>query len=205
MNHYQVLGVDSDAETAEIRQAYLRLARTHHPDHAEASGEHMRLINAAWHVLGDATRRLDYDRQLRSVTHGNASGAPQGAYFSAPATAKGETSRISRPSSAFTPYSQNDEDDDDSWRYEPDVGDPATIPPKLLLAAPAFTFVAGIAMLAISAPTGIRAFTALGLISLILSALLFVGAPVVALFKSQIVEQQAGRRKSSRRASNGHK
>ncbi len=196
MNHYQVLGVEPDSEAAQIRKAYLCLARVNHPDFSGADGERMRLINAAWHELGDSDRRLDYDRSLRSVSA--ASSVPQGATFSASSAAKGRTSRISRPSSDFTPRFQSDEDDDDAWRYQPDVGNPRTVPPKVLLAAPAATFAAGIAMLAVSAPTGIRVLTALGLVLLVFSALLFVGAPVVALFKSQLVEQQAGKGRRSR-------
>ncbi|MGB6058440.1 MAG: J domain-containing protein [Microthrixaceae bacterium] len=204
MNHYQVLGVEPDADAAKIRRAYLRLARVNHPDFSSANGEQMRLINAAWHVLGDSGRRAKYDLTLHSRATNGSSTGPRGAEFSGPQTDIGQPSRISRPSSEFTPFSSyDDDDDDDSWRYEPDAGDPATVPSKVLLAAPAFAFLGGVALLAVSAPTGIRAFTATGLILLILSALLFVGAPVVALFKSQIVEQQASRRRSRRRSARG--
>lgn len=200
MNHYQVLGVESDADSAQIRKSYLKLARVNHPDFSEASGEQMRLINAAWHELSDPARRAEYDRQLRSHPDHGRSGVPTGASFSAASTARGKTSRVSRPSSAFTPYFANDEDDDDTWRYEPDPVNPETVPAKVMLAAPAAAFVAGIASLAVSAPTGIRAFVALGMILLILSGLLFVGAPVVALFKSQMAEQRSARRSTSPKA-----
>ncbi|MGB3413025.1 MAG: J domain-containing protein [Microthrixaceae bacterium] len=213
MNHYQVLGVEPDSDTAQIRQAYLRLARVNHPDFSSANGEQMRLINAAWHVLGDPGRRTDYDLTLHargansssttSRSTAARSSATRGADLSSSETAKSQSSRIFRPSSDFTPYSNYDDDDDDSWRYEPDAGDPATVPSKVLLAAPACAFAGGVALLAVSAPTGIREFTAMGLILLVLSALLFVGAPVVALFKSQIVEQQAGRRRSRRGSTDG--
>lgn len=200
MNHYQVLGVEPDADTAQIRKAYLQLARANHPDFAAASGETMRQINAAWHELSDPQRRIEYDRHLRSMAARGDGGVPKGATFSASSTATGRTSRITRPSSDFTPYFTDDEDDDDSWRYRPDSGDPTTVPSKFLLAAPAASFAAGIGLLAVSAPTGIRAFSALGLILMLLSALLFVGAPVVALFKSQLAEQRSTR-SATRRAS----
>jgi hypothetical protein len=75
--------------------------------------------------------------------------------------------------------------------------DPATVPPKVLLAAPAASFVTGIALLAFSAPTGIRALLAGGVILLILSAFLFVGTPIVAMFKSQMVEERARRARTA--------
>lgn len=200
MNHYQVLGVDPDADTAKIRHAYLRLARVNHPDFSSANGEQMRLINAAWHVLGDPRRRTDYDLTLHSRAANCSDTLASGAGVASSVSDKSQKSRITRPSSAFTPHSgyDEDDDDDDDWRYEPDAGDPATVPSKVLLAAPACAFAGGVALLAVSAPTGIRLFTALGLILLILSALLFVGAPVVALFKSQMVEQRTSRGRSRR-------
>lgn len=69
-SHYEVLGVAPTATAAEIRTAYLALARRHHPD--RHTGEErvraerrMQRINAAWTVLGDAARRRDYDRTLQ--------------------------------------------------------------------------------------------------------------------------------------------
>lgn len=62
--HYDVLGVPTDATTDVIRQAYRRLAREHHPDHAghgvAASGAMARL-NEAWTVLSDPSQRARYD------------------------------------------------------------------------------------------------------------------------------------------------
>jgi|GEM_PF-768675 len=70
--HYQVLGIGADATHDEIKRAYHRLARRHHPDtHAQASAavqdsarRTMVEINAAWAVLGDAARRRRYDAEL---------------------------------------------------------------------------------------------------------------------------------------------
>ncbi|MHB1138723.1 MAG: J domain-containing protein [Microthrixaceae bacterium] len=192
MNHYEVLGVADDIDAVELRRAYLQLARRHHPDRVADADEadrataavRMQEVNAAWNVLGDPARRAAYDRQLAAATgRSDVSGSAA------------LRSSVQRPSSDFTPYWEHDEDDDDSWRYEPDEVNPDTVPPKLLLAAPAASFVLGVALLAASAPTGIRALTASGLVLLGLSALLFVGAPVVALFKSQITEDRAARRR----------
>ena len=65
--HYERLGVRPDADPTQIRDAYRRLARVHHPDArgGRASVE-MPAINEAYRVLSDPARRLDYDRQLRA-------------------------------------------------------------------------------------------------------------------------------------------
>lgn len=67
-DHYGTLGVTPDASTAEIRAAYLRLMRAHHPDrrpHDNTSGALARDANASWRVLRDARSRSAYDRARR--------------------------------------------------------------------------------------------------------------------------------------------
>lgn len=63
---YDVLGVAPTASAEEIRRAYVRLARTHHPDvvapeERDAAEQRMRAINEAWAVLGSAERRAAVD------------------------------------------------------------------------------------------------------------------------------------------------
>ena len=61
---YADLGVASIATEVEIRSAYRRLARRHHPDlnPADPSAEaRFKLINAAYEVLSDADKRRLYD------------------------------------------------------------------------------------------------------------------------------------------------
>jgi hypothetical protein len=66
------MGVSPGAPSSEIREAYLRLARTLHPDrYADGSpGEkrlaerRMREVNAAWEVLGRPESRRSYDAEL---------------------------------------------------------------------------------------------------------------------------------------------
>jgi hypothetical protein len=69
--HYDVLGVAVTASPAEVRAAYRRAARDHHPDFG---GDALRMqdLNAAWHVLGDPVRRAAYDRQLARLDRGTA-------------------------------------------------------------------------------------------------------------------------------------
>lgn len=68
-SHYEVLGVSAEASHDEIRRAYHRQARRHHPDAHSGSGREiveearrrMEAVNAAWAVLGDPVRRRAYD------------------------------------------------------------------------------------------------------------------------------------------------
>jgi molecular chaperone DnaJ len=64
-DYYQILGVSRNASTKEIKQAYRRLARKHHPDvnpgdkSAEAK---FKEINAAYEVLSNPEKRKKYDQ-----------------------------------------------------------------------------------------------------------------------------------------------
>ena len=66
-DYYGVLGVGRDASTPEIRRAYRRLARQHHPDQNPASGrpERFRTLAEAYAVLNDPARRARYDHTIR--------------------------------------------------------------------------------------------------------------------------------------------
>jgi molecular chaperone DnaJ len=57
---YAVLGVGRTADAGEIRAAYRRRARRHHPD-LGGDEQRMMVLNKAWHVLGNADRRAAYD------------------------------------------------------------------------------------------------------------------------------------------------
>lgn len=65
MTYYDVLGVSRDASPAQVRAAFRRLARAHHPDTSTAgSAEMLASANGAWRVLGDPASRRAYDRML---------------------------------------------------------------------------------------------------------------------------------------------
>jgi curved DNA-binding protein CbpA len=66
LNHYQVLGVESNATAEEISKAYKREARVRHPDknpEDEHATEKFQALQQAYDVLGNEDRRKLYDRQ----------------------------------------------------------------------------------------------------------------------------------------------
>ena len=63
-DYYEVLGVDKDADARTIKRAFLKKARTVHPDvsddpEAEAK---FKELNEAYSVLSDEQKRANYDR-----------------------------------------------------------------------------------------------------------------------------------------------
>lgn len=78
-DHYEVLGISPHARTGEIRAAYRRLMREHHPDlrPGDPSAEEMaRRLTAAWSVLGRPSRRAAYDRTRHAATPATPAAAP---------------------------------------------------------------------------------------------------------------------------------
>ena len=63
-DYYEVLGVDRGASPEEIKRAFRRLAREHHPDvkKDDPEAERFKEINEAYQVLSDPERRAHYDQ-----------------------------------------------------------------------------------------------------------------------------------------------
>ncbi|MBE9047043.1 J domain-containing protein [Pleurocapsales cyanobacterium LEGE 10410] len=66
-NYYEMLGVDKNAPSNEIKRAYRTLAIKYHPDRNlgnKAAEEKFKDINEAYEVLSDQTRRVQYDQTI---------------------------------------------------------------------------------------------------------------------------------------------
>lgn len=70
-NFYEVLGVPADAPAAEIKKAYLRLARERHPDRftepkeREEADRFFKDLTSAFNTLSSPSSRREYDESLK--------------------------------------------------------------------------------------------------------------------------------------------
>jgi molecular chaperone DnaJ len=83
-DYYEVLGVSQEASEAEIKKAYRRLARSHHPDaNPEDPGaeERFKELTEAYEVLSNVEARRAYDTYGHQVPRGSANGYPGGEQF----------------------------------------------------------------------------------------------------------------------------
>lgn len=73
-DHYKTLGLVRTAQGADIKKAYRKLARRHHPDISKLPDANARMVavNEAHDVLSDPTRRWAYDNP------GSEAATPQG-------------------------------------------------------------------------------------------------------------------------------
>jgi molecular chaperone DnaJ len=79
-DYYAALGVSKTATQAEIKKAYRKLARQHHPDANKgdaASEEKFKEISEAYDVLSDETKRKEYD-EARTLFGGGGFRMPRG-------------------------------------------------------------------------------------------------------------------------------
>jgi molecular chaperone DnaJ len=61
---YEILGLSKNATEAEIKSAYRKLARQHHPDvdKSEGAADKFKQISEAYQVLSDPQKRKNYDQ-----------------------------------------------------------------------------------------------------------------------------------------------
>ncbi|MBT8149354.1 MAG: DnaJ domain-containing protein [Pseudomonadales bacterium] len=79
-DYYNILGVDTDADSAQIKTAYRKLARKYHPDVSEhhAAEEKFKEVAEAYEVLKDAEKRAEYDELRQYGRQGQSFTPPPG-------------------------------------------------------------------------------------------------------------------------------
>ena len=80
---YKVLGVSDSASDAEITKAYRKLAKKLHPDanpDNKSAEERFKEVSAAYDVLGDSTKRKEYDEARLLGAGGFRGGFPGDGY-----------------------------------------------------------------------------------------------------------------------------
>ena len=98
-NYYEMLGVNKNAPSSEIKRAYRALAIKYHPDRNlgnKAAEEKFKDINEAYEVLSDQTRRVQYDQSLSRDNFINRAGFGNFGRNNGSASGKGRTAERQR-------------------------------------------------------------------------------------------------------------
>lgn len=80
-DYYSILGVDRGASEKDIKAAYRKLARKHHPDvnpNDKAAEERFKEISEAYEVLSDSDKRTKYDQYGQYWEQVQSGGRPGG-------------------------------------------------------------------------------------------------------------------------------
>lgn len=85
-DYYEVLGVNKNATEDELKKAYRKLAKQHHPDanqeNKKQAEEKFKEVQEAYEVLSDKQKRQMYDQFGHEGAQGFGGGNPGGGYYS---------------------------------------------------------------------------------------------------------------------------
>lgn len=87
VDYYKTLGIPRTASADEIRKAYKKLARKYHPDVRPGdkdAADQFKRVQAAYAVLGDAEKRVQYDRYGHAFNGGRGGGPYRTAWAAGP-------------------------------------------------------------------------------------------------------------------------
>lgn len=77
-DYYEILGINRNASTQEIKQAFRNLAQKYHPDKMGGNAEKFREINEAYQTLSDSEKRKMYDQYGPAFNQAQAQGGFNG-------------------------------------------------------------------------------------------------------------------------------
>src|SRR5580704_13082995 len=87
IDYYKTLGVSRGASAEEIRKAYKKLARKYHPDVRPGdkdAADQFKKVQQAYSILGDAEKRVQFDRYGHAFDGGRGGGPYRTAWASGP-------------------------------------------------------------------------------------------------------------------------
>jgi hypothetical protein len=183
VSFYDVLGVAPDAPPAAIRRAYVSLARRYHPDfhttddpgvHA-ANQRAMQAVNEAWTVLSDPQARRRYDERI----HTEAPGPRRTHEAREAAWAAAEEAQR-----AWQPFDDSDDEPDPRLVADEPGRTARSRGRQWLAVAPTLCFGAGVVLVIFGLIVKLFPLAALGGLSIVVSALLFIAVPLVELSAS---------------------
>jgi curved DNA-binding protein CbpA len=166
VTHYELLGVEPDAEPDEIQRAYRLLALRHHPDVApDANPETMAAINGAWAVLGDPARRRAYDAGLAR---------PEPPPAARPA-----------PEAGWQPLEDDDDDIDPEDLSDEPYAPAERRPSDMLVMTPVLLAIGAVALFFISIMSGSNGLRTFSMVLVPVSGVGFVMAPLMVMLRSR--------------------
>lgn len=182
VDHYNTLGVIRTASAADLRAAYLKLARANHPDKFDGrerakAEQRMQQINEAWNVLGVAHKRREYDAKQPNTSAQHGAGATQ--------NGQPQNGQSKRGHAHFTPF---DDDEPLAGRdidldARPIAGSRGI--PRWVTFLPVVLFVSGMITLAFGTMVDASAVFAMGLIAVAFGGVCFLLLPLIVMSRAE--------------------